>query len=270
MNMETIQQNLDALLHNHSEQNRLYYEMFFDPEPNDVEMQVYVDGALTTVTIPNRAKMAEWYQSSVERYQGDVTIYNRGVVTGCAVTKSTTATRNLNLSAGVIFAHGRQYACSELLNTASVPTNSGDSAAMAYVYLYLDDDGTIKCNCTELGAPVPDNGIAVALLTVPAGSTEAADAYLSTVGLTDIRRIEANWPLCAGSPVPVYVTFPAALDATDYHVALQVLDCEGGRMQIGEVFAADQLVNGFKVYATGSADAIQVRYYINAEIGDDA
>lgn len=63
LNMEQIQQQLDVLLHDHSEQNRLYYEVFYDPEPRDVEMEIYVDGVLTTVTIPNRAKLTRWYQS---------------------------------------------------------------------------------------------------------------------------------------------------------------------------------------------------------------
>lgn len=201
------------------------------------------------------------------RNTGDITLYNRGVVTGCAVSKSTDATRNLNVEEGLIFAHGRQYAVSELLNTAAVPTNSGDSAATCYAYLYEADDGTIKCDCTELGEDVPDNGIAIALLTVPAANTEDSDAYLEEVTLTDIRRLEPNWPLAAGSPEPVDVVLETALDTTDYHVSLQVLDCEGGRTQIGEVYVADQLTNGFKVYATGGADAIEVRYFVNANTG---
>ena len=63
LNMEQIQQQIDMLLHDHSEQNRLFYEVFYDPEPQDVEMQIYVDSVLTTVTIPNRAKLTQWYQS---------------------------------------------------------------------------------------------------------------------------------------------------------------------------------------------------------------
>lgn len=201
------------------------------------------------------------------RNTGDVTLYNRGVITGCVVSKSTDATRNLNITAGIIFAHGRCYSVAELLNSAVVPTNSGDSAANCYAYLYETDDGTIKCDCTELGADVPSNGIAIALLTVPAANTEDSDAYLDAVTLTDIRRLEPNWPVAAGSPEPVDVVLDTALETTDYHVALQVLDCEGGRPQIGEVYVADQLTNGFKIYATGGADAVQIRYFVNANTG---
>ena len=39
--------------------------------------------------------------------EGEITIQNRGVVSGCTATKSVTAARNLTLSTGVCFANGR-------------------------------------------------------------------------------------------------------------------------------------------------------------------
>ncbi len=65
LNMEQVQQQLDMLLHNHSEMNRLFYDIFFSTDAQDVEVQVYdEDGTLITITIPNRASMTQWYQST--------------------------------------------------------------------------------------------------------------------------------------------------------------------------------------------------------------
>ena len=52
-------------------------------------------------------------------------ISNRGVVSGCTVTKSTTAARNLHISTGTCFAQGRKFAVADGNNAASVPSNTG-------------------------------------------------------------------------------------------------------------------------------------------------
>lgn len=200
--------------------------------------------------------------TSVRMQEGEITIKNRGVVSGCSVSKSTTATRNLDLSAGKCFAHGRTYGVAALSATAAVPSNTGASAATCRAYLYLANDGTIQCDCTELGGAVPDNGIEVALLTVPSGSTEATAPYLDGVTITDTRRLEPQWPiLCqnpAFAPVALANTLPDAL----YGVQLEVVSCEGGREQIGEVTVSERLKNGFKLVLGGAADAVNIRYMV--------
>jgi len=58
LNLAEIQQKLDRLIQNMSEQNRRAYQIFYDPNPQDVELpQLDENGNLITVTIPNRAKI---------------------------------------------------------------------------------------------------------------------------------------------------------------------------------------------------------------------
>ncbi len=58
LNLAEIQQKLDRLIQNMSEQNRRAYQIFYDPTPQDVTLpQLDENGNLVNVTIPNRAKI---------------------------------------------------------------------------------------------------------------------------------------------------------------------------------------------------------------------
>ena len=58
LNLAEIQQKLDRLIQNMSEQNRRAYQIFYDPNPQDVTLpQLDENGNLVNVTIPNRAKI---------------------------------------------------------------------------------------------------------------------------------------------------------------------------------------------------------------------
>ncbi len=192
--------------------------------------------------------------------EGEVTILNRGVVSGCSVTKSGDATRNLNLAAGKPFAHGRIYSVNELLNTSAVPANNGAEVAACYAYLWTDGNDDIQCDCTSLGEAVPDNGIEIYSISVPAGNNETTDPYLASVTLTDTRRLEPNWPNMFENPAFVYAPLANVLPDSDYAVSTEIISLEGGRQQAGELLVEDRLKNGFKFYLAGAADAVVVRY----------
>ena len=132
--------------------------------------------------------------------EGEVTILNRGLVSGCSITKSSNATRNLNLAAGKPFAHGRVYSVNELLNTSAVPANNGAAVATCYAYLWTDGNGDIQCDCTSLGEAVPENGIEIYSISVPAGNNETTDPYLASVTLTDTRRFRVEAPVTRRLP----------------------------------------------------------------------
>ena len=58
MDLNSINENVNRLIQNISEQNRKANEIFFDIEPKDVELQQIDDnGVLQTITLPNRAKI---------------------------------------------------------------------------------------------------------------------------------------------------------------------------------------------------------------------
>jgi len=73
LNLAEIQQKLDRLIQNMSEQNRRAYQIFYDPNPQDVTLpQLDENGNLVNVTIPNRAKILEdftaWREGAREEY----------------------------------------------------------------------------------------------------------------------------------------------------------------------------------------------------------
>jgi len=58
MNLTELQQKVDRLIQNIAEQNRRAYQIFYDPNPQDVTLpQLDENGNLVNVTIPNRAKI---------------------------------------------------------------------------------------------------------------------------------------------------------------------------------------------------------------------
>jgi hypothetical protein len=82
--------------------------------------------------------------------EGELTIINRGIVAGCALTKSGNATRNLSMVAGYCFANGRRYPVNAGVNIASVPPNGGSNSVNVYAYLYLDNSSKWKLAVTAI------------------------------------------------------------------------------------------------------------------------
>jgi hypothetical protein len=191
--------------------------------------------------------------------EGVVTIKNRGVVSGCAVTKSTTATRNLNIANGVCFAKGRSFSVADGDNAASVPSNIGASAVVVYAYLFQDASGLWRLAVTPTGASVPDDAITVYSLTVPAGNTDATDPSLTNVTLTDTRRIEAQFPLVLGSPVS---TSPVLqnLSANDYGLSFDVVSAVGAPCDSRSIVVSSRATNGFTVLLASAADSVVLRW----------
>ncbi len=191
---------------------------------------------------------------------GQATVFNRGVVNGCTVSKSSNATRNLNLASGSTFMHGRILPAAEALNSAAVPANSGSVGADCYSYLWIDGSGAIQHDCTALGAVVPSGGLALYRITVPAGNNEQNDPYLANCTLTDVRRVESGYPMIFLNAPFIYVPLPYDVLDGDYNVDLDVESFEGSGFQMGYVYVADRLRNGFKICMNGTADTILVRW----------
>ena len=55
--LKQIQSQLAALETSYANMTRTYYNMFYNNTPMDITLQIYdEDGALKTITVPNRAK----------------------------------------------------------------------------------------------------------------------------------------------------------------------------------------------------------------------
>ncbi len=206
--------------------------------------------------------MREHEQTRLTRFQEiQVTIKNRGVKSGVAVTKSATATRNLSVSDGIVFLAGRQYVVNNQVNTANVPSNTGSAAGVSIIYMFLAQ-GVIDVAATALGEEIPDGAIELARAIVPAGNTEANDPYLANVTITDSARREPGWPTVQKAAGTVAVSLNRTLPDAAYVVDIDVASFVGGASQLGQVFATDKLANGFKLMTSGTADTIIARLLV--------
>lgn len=194
--------------------------------------------------------------------EGETTIYNRGIIAGCVITRKAANVRILSLTLGKLFIHGRSYSVAADTDATSVPPNSGGSSATCYIYLYIDENGAVLCQCTALNTAAPATGLVIYTITVPAGSTGDSDAFT----INDARRVCLGWPNVFASPVYASIALPYVLPDANYAVHLDVVSCEGGRQQIGDLEVADRLTNGFKIYLGGAADAVCIRYTVRRMI----
>lgn len=191
--------------------------------------------------------------------EGEITIQNRGVVSGCAATKSATAARNLTLTTGVCFANGRAYFVTGGVNAASIPSNTGTGSVTVYAYLYEDAGGLWRVAVTAIGQQVPSGGIRIYSITVPANSTDATDPNLANVALTDIRRIEANFPSHLNSPAQASAAING-LSANDYRLDFDVVSATGAPCNAAAIVVFSRATNGFTVQLASAADNVTVRW----------
>lgn len=191
--------------------------------------------------------------------EGVVTIKNRGIVKGCSVSKSTTAARNMNITSGVCFANGRAYSVSDGNNATSVPSNIGSSSVVVYAYLFQDANGLWRLAVTPIGTTVPDGAIIIYNLTIPANSTDATDPNLTGVAMTDVRRIEAQFPQLLNSPASVSPALQT-LGANDYSLSFDVVSADGAPCDSRHIVVASRATNGFSVYLASAADNVVLRW----------
>jgi hypothetical protein len=228
----------------------------FEPE-NIAALHAFAAMGIDMAGLANR----EIKKTISQRIQsGLAVIQNRGVINGCAVTKSISAVRNLSLSAGAFFMNGLELPCPAFNNSALVPANYLDVVQYCYAYIYINSAGAVQFACTPLGGSVPEGGLALYRFTVPAGNNENEDPYLGSVTMTDVRRVEAGFPVQFNSIAYASVALPYSLLDSNYEVVIEVMGYKGGWNQRPVVYPGDKAANGFKLFAEGSLDAVNVRW----------
>ena len=190
----------------------------------------------------------------------DATIVNRGVIEGLVLSKSSTATRNLSATNGKIFMDGRVYTVSNQINTAHIANNTTSAAGTVIIYL-IEQDGVMEIESTPLNEAIPDDGIEIARVTIPAGNTENNDPYLTNVTITDTARHEPAWPTVQLTAGQVYVPLNRTLPDAEYMVDVEIKSATSFH-QLGQVSAANKSKNGFLLVTTGTADKIACRCHI--------
>lgn len=192
---------------------------------------------------------------------GTVTITNRGVITGCALSKNISVARNLDITAGSAFVGGQTYRVFAKSGAASVPINEGTASATVKAYLVPSSDKySLSLGVTSIGADMPSNAIQIYNLTIPAGNTGSS---LDAVTLTSVRRIESSYPVLMDSEPSVYVALPRALKDAGYQVTLDVLSASGGNVTPKDIVIASRASNGFSIKPQTVADNIVVNWKIS-------
>lgn len=195
---------------------------------------------------------------------GEVLIKNRGIIKGCVASKSSSATRNLNISSGAVFMNGQILSLAEMMNTANVPSNSADVAKSCYAYLWFDSANAAQVDCTGFDESVPDDGVVLYKISIPAHSTEASDPHLDGCTLSDRRVIEASYPKMVLNAPFTYVALPFALQDSEYSVDLDVVEFDGSGFGMGCIYVGSRAKNGFGVYMNGTVDSVKVRWTIKS------
>lgn len=222
------------------------------------ELTAAVKYALDQVGVANRSVQALKQQLQQE---GELLLENRGVVSGCTITKSTTAARNLNLEAGVCFASGRAFSVDSGNNMASVPSNISAGNASAVVYLYRVANGW-KMAVTAIGQAVPAGAIRLYNVTIPPNSTDATDPTLTNVTLTSVRRVESGFPQYLDVPISQFVSI-IPLSANDYRIDFEVVSADGAPCERKSLSIPSRATNGFTLELASAADNVRVRYRVS-------
>lgn len=191
--------------------------------------------------------------------EGELTITNRGVVSGCTVTRSEGAARNLNLAGGLCFANGRTYRVATAGNAASVPSNISAGSVTLYAYLFMSAGGNWRLAVTPIGSSVPSGAIRLYSLTLPANSTDETDPGLSGVTITDIRRLEPGFPSVLDSPASASAVL-SRLNANDYRLMFDVVSADGAPCDVQDISVTSRATNGFTMLLGSAADNVVIRW----------
>lgn len=227
------------------------------------EMQESIFTSLLFATDQSALAMKEAEQTRLTRFQEiTATIRNRGVKSGVTLSKSSTATRNVSCSDGVVFMRGREYPVANQTNTAAIASNTTGKTGTVIIYMFLTSSGEIDVAATTLNGAIPQGAIELARANVPSGNTEENDPYLQHVAITDSARREPGWPQVQKAPASVAVALNRNLPDNRYLVDVEIESCIGGGLQAGEARVRDKLKNGFRLVTNGTADEIQVRMLV--------
>lgn len=191
--------------------------------------------------------------------QGTVTIKNKFVVSGFALTKSDiralhlSRTGTVGTAASTARIDGALVSMSDNDYVVSVPQNTTSQAVTYYAYLWKNGSGVYE---VAIGTTVPSNGLTLYSLTIPANDTAN---NLNAVTLTDLRVIQVIDGWTTSVTPSVYVPLPFTLPSADYQVAFNV-ESATDVTAAGVLKVSGKQVNGFTINMTGSADNVLVRW----------
>jgi len=215
--------------------------------------------AIDQAGVANRAVQA---LHQFAQQEGVVTLRNRGVIRGCNVVRSTTSTRRLELAAGACFANGQIMDVPANALAGPVATNTSSGAVTLFAFLQLGAGNVWQLLLTAPNQPVPEAGITMYQLTIPANSTDATDPFLANVSLIDLRRIEPLFPKALQSPASLTQPITVLPDG-NYHLSFDMVAAQGAPADADSLVVSSRAGNGFTVRLASAADNVVARYRLS-------
>jgi hypothetical protein len=199
------------------------------------------------------------HNGEVAQQHGEITLYNRGRISGATVAKGAEV-GEITIAAGQIFGLGRQMPAQTQTVTAEI--NLAATTVTRRVYLTLPTGDTYPAlTLAPVGTTTPAAALEIGTLTMPARSAYGSDAlWWAACTLSNTARLEPEWPSVQTSLAYQTITLPRALTTTAYHVTAQSIDWAGGSAPIITIPAANVAANTFRIYLSGSADGVRVRW----------
>lgn len=218
--------------------------------------RAFVQGAISDIGVIVKEQDK---QKTLRHQSGTITFYNRGIRRGCDVSTSDASNRNLSLAPGSAFLYGRIMPVDADENAASVPSNDTGMPGESSAYLFLDD-GRLRLATTPLDTEAPDDVLVLTTLSIDAGSTDASDPTIDNVTLSDVARVEPEWPDVQTSPPHVQRDFDLPMETSGYELTFDVTGYEGGEHPVVSAPKGNRASNSFRANLASAADTVSVRY----------
>lgn len=81
------------------------------------------------------------------------------MIAGCTVSKSWYRGKERDACRWKVLHQGAALRCPGAVNCASIANNNSGAAKTCYVFLWIDQNGIIRCDATDLDQAVPDYGV---------------------------------------------------------------------------------------------------------------
>lgn len=119
---------------------------------------------------------------------------------------------------------------------------------MVSAYLYPHASGTCKLAVTAIGQSVPDNGIEIYRLTIPAGSTDATTTpILPTSRSPTCAATSQATPICSTARRACRWRYTTTSRGTDWRMDIDVVSFTGAPCRADQIVITNRATNGCAV-----------------------
>lgn len=177
-----------------------------------------------------------------------LTMYNRGIITGCDVAVSQDTARTVSVSEGRCFMLGREWLVPAA--SVSIDDNTGPEMKIYFVVSHTEDGPKIS-----VVTSMTDQAIGLTEITIPSNNTASNDLYGMDWVVRHFARREPFWPIVV-SPATHQVPMPNIPGISNYHITIDVLRYIGPSQPVISAPKSARATNTARVYLAGLADRV--------------